>query len=109
MPVNRVSWDFVGKERLFLEKVSADYFAANPVGVRCYKPHEKEFTWEYDVWPFYRQTMEHNYSGPEITEEEHKEHVKVHLYKQWIKEHPRMPYLPLMVSVDFYLSVCREI
>ncbi len=45
---------------------------------------EKEFTWVRELWPFYRQSMEHNNSGPPISEEEHREYVKVHLYKEWM-------------------------
>ena len=62
-----------------------------------------------DVWPFYRQTMEHNYSGPYISEEQHIECVKVHLFQQWTKDYPKKPYLPLMVSVDLYNRICDEI
>ena len=65
--------------------------------------------WVEDVWPFYRQSIEHNYSGPVISEQQHLEYVKVHLYKEWIKDHPRMPILPLLVSVELYLEICREI
>ena len=53
--------------------------------------------------------MEHDYSGPPISEAEHKELVKVHLYKEWIKEYPQDPHLPLMVSVDLYMEICQEI
>ena len=62
-----------------------------------------------DVWPFYRQTIESNYSGPEISEKQHREYVKVHLYKEWIKDHPKMPRLPLLISVGLYLEICDEI
>ena len=65
--------------------------------------------WVEDVWPFYRQSIEHNYSGPVISEQQHREYVKVHLYKEWIKDHPRMPFLPLLVGVELYLEICREI
>ncbi len=102
VPVNREKQNFKGQEREFLQKASDDYFAANHAGVRCYKEYKKEFSWMSDVWPFYRQSMEHNYSGPTISEEEHLEYVKVHIYQEWIKEYPAMPRLPLMVSLDLY-------
>jgi hypothetical protein len=44
-----------------------------------------------------------------ISEEQHREYVKVHLYKEWIREHPHMPHLPLMVSVKLYFEICKEI
>ena len=83
-----------------MEKAVADYFAANEPGIRRYQRDEKFFEWTKDVWPFYRQRIEKGYSGPEISEDEHRELVKVHLYKKWIKAYPKMPNLPLMVSVD---------
>ena len=101
--------DFMGKERQFLATATKAYFATQPEGVRCYKPDEKEFLWVQDVWPYYRQTIEHNYTGPAISDQEHREYVKVHLYKEWIKEYPKMPHLPLMVSVDLYFQVCLEL
>jgi hypothetical protein len=53
--------------------------------------------------------MEHDYSGPKISEQQHREFIKVHLFKEWVKEYPFMPFLPLMVSVDLYLEICDEI
>ena len=54
VPANRVSMDFMGQERQFLQRTSDDYFANQPPGVRCYKREEKTFKWMEDVWPFYR-------------------------------------------------------
>ena len=84
IPVNRSNKDFVGNERQILQQAADDYFAADNPGVRCYKKSEKEFVWVKDVWPYYRQTLEHNYSGPAISQAEHFEYVKVHLYQEWI-------------------------
>ncbi len=53
--------------------------------------------------------MELSYSGPMISTEEHLEIVKVHLFKEWIREYPEMPHLPLMLSVDTYTQVCQYI
>ena len=93
----------MGQERLFIVKAIDRYFENDNAGVRRYQKKEKNFNWLEDVWPYYRQTMEHNYSGPTISEEEHKEFVKIHLYKEWIKEYPEDPHLPLLVSVDLYM------
>ena len=59
----------MGDEREFLEKASDNYFAAYDPGVRRYTPAEITFQWLRDVWPYYRQTMEHNYAGPQISED----------------------------------------
>jgi hypothetical protein len=69
IPIKRDKWDFVNSERRFLKKAMANYFALITPDIRRYKPSEKEFTWVDDVWPFYRQSMEHNYSGPVISEQ----------------------------------------
>ena len=102
VPANRARQDFVDSERKFLQKTADNYFASNNPFVRKYKKSEKEFVWVKDVWPFYRQSMEHDYSGPVISEQQHREYVKVHLFKEWIDSYPKMPCLPLLVSVELY-------
>ena len=96
------------KEFQFMQKASEDYFNNQEQGVRYFKKSEKTFTWT-DVWPFYRQTMEEHYQGPMISDSQHIENVKIHLYEEWIKEYPHMPHLPFLVSVKLYFDICKEI
>ena len=69
MTGNRDKGDFLDARRQFLERSTADYFASDLIAVRRYKQTEKGFTWVDDVWPFYKQKIEQNYSGPVINEE----------------------------------------
>ena len=55
------------------------YYSEKNSGVRRH-PQNKEWSWQSDFWPFFSQMIQENYQGPKVTEEEHRDQVKQHLY-----------------------------
>ena len=72
-------------------------------------PVGTKFYYEHHCWPYFKQLLEKDYSKPQITAEEHRQHVKQHLYNEWKKSYPAMPRLPLQVKVETYWEICNEI
>ena len=65
-------------EQKIFEWEIAQYRSQKNSGPRRY-PLDRDFKWDVDMWPHYRQLIERDYRGPEVSLEEHKEQVRQHL------------------------------
>lgn len=55
--------------------------------------------------------MEKNYIGPQISYEQHVEHVKMAVFEEWIQIWTKCeePHLPLMVDVELFEQACDSV